>query len=152
MQFNPRHAVIPVIFVLYLTMLIGYVSNTPPETQKAVTEAGQIERPATDTPPKSHPITLTPELLKRKAKLWMLKRIHLKEWLCIKEIIYRESRWIPDLQNPTSTAFGLGQVKGSRAYTLGRPMKQFKLAVRYSIHKHSTLCNALAHHNKHGWY
>lgn len=152
MQFNPKHAVIPVIFVIYLTMLIGYVSHTPKTTISQVEVAASPQKAAQDTTPQRPPITLTPGLLQKKAKLWLLQRIHLQEWLCIKEIIYRESRWIPDLKNPTSTAFGLGQVKGSKAYTLGRPMKQFKLAVRYAIHKHSTLCQALDHHNKYGWY
>lgn len=153
MQFNPKHAIIPTIVAIYLTMLLGYVHNTPQQTLRPVTQAAQLKSAAPDTPPQGVAITYTQATLKQKAKRWLLQRIHKAEWLCIKEVIYRESRWIPNLWNSQgSSAYGLGQVKGSYHYTKNKPMKQFKVAVRVAIHKHGTLCNTLKHHNQYGWW
>lgn len=94
-----------------------------------------------------------PSTVRDQAKLWMLQRIHLEEWQCMDKIIYAESRWIPNLWNSQgSDAYGLGQVKGSHKYTAGKPMKQFKVAVKYAIARYGTLCRAWKAHQSKGWY
>lgn len=147
------------IFAIYLTALLGLsVVTATLENTKSVQVAAEPKgssAPNHTTPPKRDAYThekATPPTIRDIAKTWFLKRSHLEEWVCIDKLIYRESRWTVNAQNPHSTAFGLGQVKGSRQYTYDKPMKQFKLAVRVAIHKHGTLCRALNHSIKHGWY
>jgi hypothetical protein len=67
-------------------------------------------------------------------------------------IIYRESRWIPNQTNPTTGAYGLGQIIGSKRYTKNMPYKQITAAVKYIASRYGTPTKALAHHRKHGWY
>ena len=94
-----------------------------------------------------------PSTVRDQAKLWMLQRIHLEEWQCMDKIIHAESRWIPNLWNSQgSSAYGLGQVKGSHKYTADKPMKQFKVAVKYAIYRYGTLCRAWQAHQSQGWY
>lgn len=137
-----------------LIALLGYALGLalPNPNSAGGSEAGPLDSPALTqhTTPKADTYVLT---IRQRAKRWTLKRIHLQEWRCMDEIIRRESRWIPDLHNTQgSGAFGLGQVKGSEHYTAGKHLKQYKVAVRYAIHKHGTLCNALRFHNSNGWY
>jgi hypothetical protein len=94
-----------------------------------------------------------PSTVRDQAKLWMLQRIHLEEWQCMDKIIHAESRWIPNLWNSQgSSAYGLGQVKGSHKYTADKPMKQFKVAVKYVIARYGTPCKGWSFHQKMGWY
>ena len=144
------------IFAIYLTLSLGLSAVTESQAQQERLQiggkpAGYSLQPATTPTPKRHPIVP----IKKQARLWMLEKIDapLSEWLCAKEIIHRESRWIPNLRNSQgSTAYGLGQVKGSEKYTKNKPLKQFKVAIRYMIHKHQTPCNSLDFHDEHGWY
>jgi hypothetical protein len=146
-------------FAMYLTLLLGLSVVTAPTPTKTVgqvvasPEIAGLDAPHTS--PKRDTIVSESELVRANARIWFHQNIdgYHNEWLCIDEIIYRESRWIPNLWNSQgSTAYGLGQVKGSHHYTHNKPLKQFKVAVRVAIHKHGTLCNALAHHDQHGWY
>lgn len=147
---------------IYLTYLLGLsvVTSTPPTTlDRQVAEAPRdsASRTTNSTPKRDTIVSekITKPTLRDHAKMWLLINHdgYYSEWLCIDEIIHRESRWIPDLYNTQgSGAFGLGQVKGSDKYTKGKHLKQFKIAVRYAIHKYDTLCAALDHHNQHGWY
>ena len=152
---KPTRRFFTLIFAIYLTMLLGYISHNPETNTKALSQATPAGYSvALETPPQSHPIVLTdPAYVRAEAKRWFLQREHLDEWKCIDEIIYRESRWIPNLYNTQgSGAYGLGQVKGSDKYTKNKPHRQFKTAVRYAIYRYGTLCNALKAHNKQGWY
>ena len=142
--------------IMYLTLVLGFSAVTESQAQQQSIQiggkpAGYSLQPATTQTPKRHPIVST----KKQARLWMLKKIDAphSEWLCAKEIIHRESRWIPNLWNAQgSTAYGLGQVKGSYKYTKNKPLKQFKVALRYMIHKHDGACNSLDFHDDNGWY
>lgn len=142
----------------HLTRLIGFVLLAAVITITGILadakHPGSVS-PTTQTPEAGMSIVKKspPLSLKQKAKKWMLARTDKKEWLCIKKIVHRESRWIPNLWNAQgSDAYGLGQVKGSYHYTKNKPFKQFVVAVRVAIHKHGTLCKALKHHDLHGWY
>lgn len=75
-----------------------------------------------------------------------------KEIKAFKTIIYRESRWNPEALNPTTGAYGLGQLIDSKRYLKGMPYKQITAAVKYIHHRYGTPTKALQHHKKHGWY
>lgn len=75
-----------------------------------------------------------------------------KEIKAFTQIIYRESRWIPNQTNPTTGAYGLGQLIGSKKYTHNMPYKQINAAAKYIAHRYGTPSKALQHHYKHGWY
>lgn len=154
----------------HLTSLLGSLMLIATITLMGfVTEAGQSKSPALHPSlASSHtyaqkkvypPIKLPPHtkkaVLQQKAWLWLKNRgVPKKQWVCLKKVIHLESRWIPNLWNSQgSDAYGLGQVKGSYHYTKNKPMKQFKVAVRYALHKYEqSFCKALQHHYAHGWY
>lgn len=154
----------------HLTRLLGSLMLIATITLMGfVTEAGQSKSPALHTPlASSHtyaqkkvypPIKLPAHtkkaILQQKAWVWLKKRgVPKKQWVCLKKVIHLESRWTPNLWNSQgSDAYGLGQVKGSYKYTKNKPMKQFKVTVRYALHKYDqSFCKALQHHHKHGWY
>lgn len=145
------------IFVMYLTYTLGLSVVTATEYKETSTQvvAEPLKSSAStqhSTPKRDAIVSKNEPTIRDIAKVWFLKRMHHEEWLCIDEIIYRESRWTVNAQNPTSTAFGLGQVKNSRPYTFNKPMKQFIRAIKYAIYRYGTLCNALEAHNRQGWY
>ena len=76
------------------------------------------------------------------------------QWPCFKQIINIESRWQPDAYNPDTTAYGLGQLIGSRKYLQGKPIKQLHKTIEYIEHRYSNglACEALAHHKRWSWY
>ena len=159
MQDKSTHRFSVLIVAMYLTMALGLsvVTATVENTNsQQVAEAPQDSASSTHTPtPKRDTIVSEKPTIRDYAKTWMLINHdgHYSEWLCMDEIIHRESRWIPNLYNKQgSGAYGLGQVKGSDKYTKGKPLLQFKVALRYAIHKHGTPCNALDFHNDNGWY
>lgn len=91
-----------------------------------------------------------PETLKTYAKSYVVSAHDYKQWACFNEIIYRESKWNPNAQN--GKFYGIGQIYGSKAYTKGKPKLQVRRTLEYIEHRYDTPCNALRHHNKHGWY
>jgi peptidoglycan hydrolase CwlO-like protein len=75
------------------------------------------------------------------------------------EIIRRESRGIPTADNPTSTAFGLGQLILSQRqkYIPSNPNTtdcglQYQAFKQYVMDRYGSFEAALAFHNSHGWY
>lgn len=76
------------------------------------------------------------------------------QWQCFKQIIHIESRWQPDAYNESTTAYGLGQLIGSRHYLSGKPVKQIHKAIEYIAHRYpdGLACGALTHHQRWGWY
>ena len=150
-----RFAMLSLTMCLTLVIGLSLALITHEPQRKSEPEGNSSQLVTTNTPPKRYPITLIqdPEYVRSQARIWFLQREHLNEWLCIDEIIYRESRWIPNLHNTQgSGAYGLGQVKGSYHYTHGRALKQFITAVKYAIHRYGTMCAALDAHNRQGWY
>jgi len=78
-------------------------------------------------------------------------------WVEFNELIWRESKWKPEAQNPHSTAYGLGQFLNSTWKTVdcvktSDPYKQIDCTIKYvkARYKHPTL--ALQYHNKYNWY
>jgi hypothetical protein len=76
----------------------------------------------------------------------------IKEIKPFKTIIYKESRWNPNATNPTTGAYGLGQLINSKRYLKDMPYKQINATVKYIFNRYGTPTKALAHHLKHGWY
>lgn len=153
-----RHAIITLVLTMGLTLLLDSAAVLPESPQDRARRADSCvvgETTVLCNPQFRNPVDNSPKLptIRDKAKLWFLQREHLDEWKCIDEIIYRESRWIPNLWNSQgSSAYGLGQVKESHLYTHNKPMKQFIRAVKYAIHRYGTMCAALDAHNRQGWY
>jgi resuscitation-promoting factor RpfB len=73
------------------------------------------------------------------------------EWVCLDELIYRESRWDMNASNPKSSAYGLFQVlKTPEDSTL---KQQVNKGFKYLDHRYSgSACKALDHHDRKGWY
>ena len=73
-----------------------------------------------------------------------------EQFYCLDEIIYKESRWNPKANNPSSTAYGLFQVLNSKEKD---PIKQIDQGLKYINHRYNgCACKALAHHKRKGWY
>ena len=153
-----RHALITLVLIMCLTSLLDYASvrsESPQDRARRAAPGFVGETTIVPNPQFRKPVDNSPKYvdnIRLQAKLWFLQREHLDEWKCIDEIIYRESRWTVNAQNPTTSAFGLGQVKNSKPYTYNKPMKQFIRAIKYAIYRYGTLCNALEAHNRQGWY
>jgi len=166
---KPTRRYFTLTFAIYLTLLLGLsvvtaTMKTPVGNQVAEAPKGSASLTTNSTPKQDTIVSkkipplgykTEPEYVRSQARIWYHTHIdgYHTEWVCIDEIIHRESRWIPNLYNTQgSGAYGLGQVKGSDTYTKDKPLLQFKVAIRYAIHRYGTMCNALAHHNTHGWY
>lgn len=85
------------------------------------------------------------------ARGYIKKRSAKREWRCFTRLIGKESAWQTNAENP-SGAYGLGQVKGSKHYTKGKPKKQVKVSYRYMLHKYGSACGAWQHFKLEGWH
>ena len=72
-----------------------------------------------------------------------------KEFYCLDELWFRESRWNHEAKNKRSSAFGIPQILGLKEKD---PFKQIDKGLGYIKHRHLTPCHALAFHNRKGWY
>jgi TP901 family phage tail tape measure protein len=78
-------------------------------------------------------------------------------WGAFKTLVQKESSWNPRAQNPTSTAFGLGQFLDSTWGTVGGrktsdPRLQLEYMMRYIDRRYGNPSKALAFHGRHNWY
>jgi len=79
------------------------------------------------------------------------------EWSCYFNIIEKESKWNPLAQNPTSTAFGIGQFIDNTWEVVGfektkDPYYQIDAMIKYVELIYGDGCNAWEFKNKRGWY
>ena len=72
-----------------------------------------------------------------------------KEFYCLSDLWYKESRWDPTAKSKTSSAFGIAQLLKTKTKD---PFTQIDLGLKYIKHRHQTACNALAFHNRKGFY
>ena len=79
-----------------------------------------------------------------------LKVLNYNEFRCIERLWTKEnSKWDPYAKNPKSSAFGIPQLLKLKETN---PYVQMDLGYKYIVHRHKTPCNALAFHNRKGWY
>ena len=83
-------------------------------------------------------------------KLYAHSRIlDYKEFQCFNKIITKESRWSYTARN--GSHYGLGQMR-SEYYRDLDPYRQLDATLRYVTKRYKTSCNALAFHNRKGYY
>lgn len=68
---------------------------------------------------------------------------------CIYTLFMKESKFDHLADNPTSTAFGIGQVLREKSK---HPDIQILNAYKYIKHRYDTPCRALHHHQRKNWY
>ena len=73
----------------------------------------------------------------------------LDQYYCIEQLWHKESRWSPTAKNARSSAYGIPQILNLKEQN---PFKQIDRGLRYIEHRHGTPCNALAFHNRKGYY
>ena len=73
----------------------------------------------------------------------------LDQYYCIEQLWHKESRWSPTAKNARSSAFGIPQMLKMKETN---PFRQIDLGLRYIEHRHGTPCQALAFHNRKGYY
>jgi len=69
---------------------------------------------------------------------------------CLMRLWTRESNFRPQALNRRSGAGGVPQILGLDPDTPVR--EQIQRGITYIVHRYSTPCAALAHHDNHGWY
>ena len=73
----------------------------------------------------------------------------LDQYYCIEQLWHKESRWSPTAKNARSSAYGIPQILNLKEQN---PFKQIDRGLRYIEHRHGTPCQALAFHNRKGYY
>jgi hypothetical protein len=72
------------------------------------------------------------------------------QWSCLDELVWRESRWKINADNPNSSAFGLFQMLKTPEDT--EIEEQTKRGLKYIEHRYDEPCSALRHHDRRNWY
>ena len=78
-----------------------------------------------------------------------IKLTNHKQYLCLEQLWYLESKWNPLADNKRSTAFGIPQLLKLKTTD---PYKQIDAGLKYIEARHLNPCLALAFHKKHGYY
>lgn len=73
-----------------------------------------------------------------------------EEWKALFTLWNRESRWDYTARNKHSSAFGIPQILGL-AHDTKMP-DQIRLGLKYIAHRYGTPTQALAFHQRNGWY
>lgn len=111
-----------------------------------------IETAVVDRQPLVYERTVPAEISRSFVKVLVkAKGIDGDEWVCLDELIFRESSWDMTASNPKSSAYGLFQVlKTPEDSTL---RQQVNRGTKYLDHRYSgSACKALEHHDRKGWY
>lgn len=79
------------------------------------------------------------------------------QWNAFNQLVMKESGWNNNAQNPTSTAFGIGQFLNSTWGSYGipktsDPKQQITAMIRYIKARYGNPQNALNFHLQHNWY
>jgi hypothetical protein len=73
-----------------------------------------------------------------------------KEFYCLDELWYKESKWDHKAKNKRSSAYGIPQLLKLKETD---PFKQIDRGLKYIEHRYDgCACKALAHHKAKGWY
>ena len=90
------------------------------------------------------------DIEKEKYKLYShIKLTSHKQYLCLEQLWYLESKWNPKADNKQSTAYGIPQLLKLK---VNNPYKQIDAGLKYIAHRYGTPCKALTYHLKHGYY
>lgn len=110
-----------------------------------VVDVGSIPTASTPRADRSAPYAraLTVKLAKQRGFTGVQVRCLLNLW-------QRESNFRPQALNRRSKAGGVPQILGLDPATPTR--KQIQRGLAYITHRYGTPCQALRHHDRHGWY
>ena len=97
------------------------------------------------------------------ARLYVKNRIGIKQYNCINDIWYHESRWnpramYPSSGDPTTASYGIPQAHpGIKMAAYGSnwrtsPLTQVKWGLWYVTNRYGSACGAYAFKKQHGWY
>jgi hypothetical protein len=90
------------------------------------------------------------DIEKEKYKLYShIKLTNHRQYLCLEQLWYLESRWNPRADNKRSTAYGIPQLLKLKTKD---PYKQIDAGLKYIAHRYGTPCKALTYHLKTGHY
>ena len=90
------------------------------------------------------------DIEKEKYKLYShIKLTNHKQYLCLEQLWYLESKWNPRADNKRSSAYGIPQLLKLK---VNNPYKQIDAGLKYIAHRYGTPCKALAFHLKTGHY
>jgi len=90
------------------------------------------------------------DIEKEKYKLYShIKLTNHRQYLCLEQLWYLESRWNPKADNKHSSAYGIPQLLKLKIHN---PYMQIDAGLKYISHRYGTPCKALAYHLKHGHY
>jgi len=83
-------------------------------------------------------------------KLYTHSRIiNYEQFICLSNIIYKESRWNPNAVN--GSHYGLGQMRSKHYRTLD-PYSQIDATIAYIKHRYGSMCNAWRFHRANGYF
>ena len=78
-----------------------------------------------------------------------IKLTNHKQYLCLEQLWYLESKWNPLADNKRSSAYGIPQLLKLKT---NDPYKQIDAGLIYIAKRYGTPCKAMAYHKKHGHY
>ncbi len=90
------------------------------------------------------------DIEKEKYKLYShIKLTNHRQYLCLEQLWYLESKWNPRADNKRSSAYGIPQLLKLK---INNPYMQIDAGLKYIAHRYGTPCKALAYHLKTGHY
>ena len=90
------------------------------------------------------------DIEKEKYKLYShIKLTNHRQYLCLEQLWYLESRWNPRADNKQSTAYGIPQLLKLKTKD---PYKQIDAGINYIANRYGTPCKALTYQLKTGHY
>jgi hypothetical protein len=98
---------------------------------------------------KNDSVALKPKTTHFKQYAFIKLNNDFKEFYCLDELWFRESRWDYKAKNKRSSAYGIPQLLGLKETD---PFKQIDKGLKYIEHRYDKPCHALAFHNRKGWY
>jgi hypothetical protein len=98
----------------------------------------------------NHSVALKPKTTHFKQYAFIQLNHDFKEFYCLDELWYKESRWDHKAKNKRSSAYGIPQLLKLKETD---PFKQIDKGLKYIEHRYDgCACKALAHHKVKGWY
>jgi len=134
------------VFAIFVGTLPHAVGAMFLRTQISITEMEQCKLPIVVVT-----ISQMKKMAKEIAKVKVLSAYKSEnEWEALFVLWSRESRWDYTANNPHSSAYGIPQMLKMPEDT---PMlKQIELGLKYIKSRYGAPTEALAFHNRHGWY